>query len=54
VRYAPAMIGDREFLLPQEALELNYFHKTLTKVEIQFTRYRKYDASSAINFGPDK
>lgn len=54
VRYGLSTIGDREFLLPQEALEMNTFDKTTTKVEIQFTQYRKYDASSAITFGPDK
>jgi hypothetical protein len=54
VRYALTAIGDKQYLLPQEALEINRFGKRLTKAEIQFTRYRKYDASSAISFGADK
>ncbi len=50
VRYAPAMLGSNEFLLPQEAVEIVRFGKTLTKAEIKFQQYRKYDSSSIITF----
>ncbi len=51
VRYGPVKIGSNEFLLPQEAVEIARFGKTLTKAEIQFQQYRKYDSSSIITFG---
>ncbi len=54
VRYAPTQIGDKQFLLPQQATEVNRFHKRLTKVEIQFRAYRKYDSTSTVTFEPDK
>lgn len=50
VRYGPAMIGSNEFLLPREAEEIARFGKTLTKAEIKFQQYRKYDSSSTITF----
>ena len=53
VRYGPATIGSGEFLLPQEAVEIVRFGNTLTKAEIKFQQYRKYDASSVVTFGPD-
>ena len=51
VRYGPVMIGSKEFLLPREAVEINRFSTTLTNAEIQFQKYRKYDANSTIEFG---
>jgi hypothetical protein len=54
VRYGPAMIGSIEFLLPQEAEEIVRFGKKLTKAEIRFQQYRKYDSSSSITFGTGK
>lgn len=50
LRYGPTKIGGKEFLLPREAVEIAPFGKTLTKVEIQFRDYRKYDSSSNITF----
>ena len=50
VRYAVTRIGDREFLLPQSALDLALYYKTWTKAEIQFQQYRKYDANSSLKF----
>jgi len=54
VRYATAMIGSQEFLLPQFAAESALYYKTWTKVEIQFQQYRKYDAHSTIKFDVGK
>jgi len=53
VRYGPTAIAAKEFLLPQQAVEIVLFYKTLTKVEIQFQQYRKYDSSSNITFDKD-
>ncbi|HVO98756.1 MAG TPA: hypothetical protein VMT15_11850 [Bryobacteraceae bacterium] len=50
VRYVPAKIGGKEFLLPQTADEIAIFGKGLTRAEISFDRYRKYEASSTITF----
>jgi len=54
VRYGPVVIDSKEFLLPQEAEEIARFYKTLTKSEIQFQQYRKYDSNSTITFDPPK
>ncbi|SPE43454.1 conserved exported hypothetical protein [Candidatus Sulfopaludibacter sp. SbA3] len=50
VRYGLVIIGAKEFLLPLEALSIGRFHTTLTKAEIRFQEYRKYDSSSTITF----
>lgn len=50
VRYGPVSIGSNEFLLPQQAVEIAPFGKTLTKAEIRFEQYRKYDSTSNITF----
>ncbi len=50
VRYAPTMIGSKEFLLPQTAMETALFNKTWTKAELQFQQYRKYDVNSTVQF----
>ena len=44
------MVGSNAFLLPQDAVEIGIFGKTLTKAEIKFQQYRKYDSSSNITF----
>ena len=56
VRYGPAMIASKEFLLPQQAIEIAPFGKTLTKAEIEVQQYRKYESDSIITFddGPIK
>ena len=54
VRYGPVTIGSNEFLLPQEAEEIVRFGKTLTKAEIKFQNYRKYDSSSVVTFGGER
>ncbi len=56
VSYRNTAIGSREFLLPQQAVEIARYSNTLTKVEIQFQQYRKYESSSNITFddGPKK
>jgi hypothetical protein len=50
VRYAPATIGEKEFLMPASADEVVTFGSTKTRAEITFGRYRKYEASSTIRF----
>jgi hypothetical protein len=50
VGYGLVTIGVLEFLLPQSAVQTALFYKTWTKAEIQFQRYRKYDANSTIKF----
>lgn len=54
VRYGPVRIGANEFLLPERSVEIAPFGKTLTKVEIQFGQYRKYDSNSKITFDDGK
>lgn len=53
IRYRPTVIAGKEFLLPQQAIETAHFGTTKTKVEIEFTQYRKYDSSSNITFDKD-
>jgi len=48
VRYGVTNIGERQFLLPQTAVDAGLFFKTWTREEMQFTNYRKFDASSTI------
>jgi len=48
VRYGPTMIGSKDFLLPQSAVEIAPFGKTLTKAEIQFKDYRKFRVDTRI------
>ncbi len=52
VRHDP--IGEREFLLPQNAEEIVRFGNSLTKVEIQFQQYRKYESNSTVTFDTDE
>lgn len=51
MRYGPVTIAAREFLLPQGAEEVALFAETLTKAEIRFRDYRKYESNSTIKFG---
>lgn len=50
LRYGMASIGAKEFLLPLEAVEIARFGQTLSKADIKFRNYRKYDAESSIKF----
>jgi hypothetical protein len=56
LHYGLTAIGPKEFLLPQQAIEIAPFGKTLIKAEIRFEQYRKYDSDSNITFddGPIK
>ncbi len=50
VRYGPVTIGGQEFLLPQDSSQMSSFGKTVTRVEIRFSDYRRFDSSSSIRF----
>jgi hypothetical protein len=50
VQYAPTQIAGNEYLLPQTAIEIAPFGLTLTRAEIHFDKYRKYDSSVSIKF----
>jgi len=50
VTYRRIAIGDKEFILPERALETAAFGKSVTKSELTFDRYHKYDSSSDIRF----
>lgn len=50
VQYAPVKIGDKEFLLPQHAVQTALYYRSWTKTEMRWTEYRKYDASSTVTF----
>lgn len=50
LRYGMASIGAKEFLVPLEAVEIARFGRTLSKADIRFRNYRKYDADSSIKF----
>jgi hypothetical protein len=56
VRYGPVTIASKEFWLPQQAVEMAPYGKSLTKAEIEFKQYRKYESNSNITFddGPVK
>jgi hypothetical protein len=53
IHYGLTTIASKEFLVPLEAVEIVRFGNTLTKAELQFSQYRKYDADSSIKFDPD-
>ncbi len=50
VYYGPTKIGDREFFLPTRAENTSRHGSTITKAEIKFSNYRKYDASTTLKF----
>jgi hypothetical protein len=50
LRYGMVSIGAKEFLVPLEAVEIARFGPTLSKADIKFLNYRKYDADSSIKF----
>jgi hypothetical protein len=50
LRYGMASIGAKEFLVPIEAVEIARFGGTLSKADVKFQNYRKYDADSSIKF----
>lgn len=54
VRYGPVAIAGREFWLPREADETALFYTSVTRVQIGFQQYRKYDSSSTVVFGDPK
>jgi hypothetical protein len=54
IRYAKTRIADAEFLLPREAELTGRFNATLTRAQIQFEDYRKYEASTTITFEEPK
>lgn len=53
ITFAPAIIGERQFQLPQAVENATQFGKELEKSTVVFKNYRKYDASSAIRFETD-
>jgi len=50
IQYAPADIAGHTFLLPLTVENLSVNGKTLTKADLRFENYRKYDASTSIHF----
>jgi hypothetical protein len=52
VHYAATEISGQEFWLPSHAVIVGQFNKTLTKAELTFSRYRRYEARSSIVFEP--
>ena len=54
VRYGPVTIGGKEFFVPLGAEEVAVFDRGLTKVEIEYGGYRKYDSKSTVTFGDGK
>jgi hypothetical protein len=50
VVYETTRIGDSEFLLPRTAELTGLFNTTLTRGDIGFTRYRKYETNSTVTF----
>jgi hypothetical protein len=50
LRYGTVTISGKEFLVPLEAVEIARFDRSLTKADIKFKNYRKYDADSSIKF----
>jgi hypothetical protein len=53
VRYRPVLIGTREFLLPESAESIARYGTMLTKADIQFQSYRKFQADSKMIFNSD-
>jgi hypothetical protein len=53
VRYRPASIGATEFLLPDSAETIIRSDATLTRAEIQFRNYHKFQADSKIVFNSE-
>ena len=52
VYYEPARIGESEFLLPHHAVLTGLYDNILTRADIEFSAYRKYDSNSTITFDP--
>jgi len=50
IRYGPVMIADREFVLPVRVENVSGFDRTLTRAEIRFENYRKYNADTSVKF----
>ena len=54
VRFAPAAIGGRTYMLPSEAEATIQHEKTILKREMQFRDYHKYSADSTVFYWPAK
>jgi hypothetical protein len=50
IRYAPYSIAGVSYLLPSHAILKGLFHTTLTRADIDFDNYRKYEVNSNISF----
>jgi hypothetical protein len=50
LKYGMVLIGAKEFLVPVEAVEIARFDRLLSKADVKFQNYRKYDADSSIKF----
>ena len=50
IRYAPYAIAAASYILPSHAVLKGLFHTTLTRADIDFGNYRKYDVTSNIRF----
>lgn len=50
IRYAPYSIAGVSYLLPSHAVLKGLFHTTLTRADIDFDNYRKYEVNSNIRF----
>lgn len=50
IRFAPTLISNKQFQLPQSAEDLNRINGQITKALVVFRNYRKFDASSEITF----
>jgi hypothetical protein len=53
IDYGTVSIAGRELLLPVKAVARYRVDKLLTRNEIQFTGYRKYEADSRVTFDPN-
>jgi hypothetical protein len=51
VRFASTAIAGQDFFLPLVAESTALFNTRLTKAEVRFQQYRKYDTNSTIKFG---
>ncbi len=50
IRYAPCNIAEASYLLPSHAVLRGLFYTTLTRADIDFHNYRKYEVRSNITF----
>lgn len=50
IRFAPVDIGGKTFQMPQTAEDISRVGNNLTKADVTFSGYRKYDSSSSVHF----